>query len=184
MKLWIGAGLLAASAVAAPVAESAEPTSWVHVRVEDGEDGGRVSVNLPLNVVRAALRLAPDHVVKEGRVRLDHHGDHDVKVADLRELWQGLSAAGDAELVKVEDGDETVRVERAGDRVLVHVDGHGETVRVDVPSQLVDALLSGEGEELNLDAALEHLETLRGDIVQVDGDDATVRIWVDEGGEG
>jgi len=183
MKHLTGAGLLVASALVTPVAWSAEPTSWVHVRVEDGDDGGRVSVNLPLNVVRTALKLAPEHVVREGRIRLDHHGDHDVRVTDLRELWRGLREAGDAELVKVEDGDETVRVERAGERVLVHVDGHGESVRVDVPTRLVDALLSGEGEELNLDAALEHLETLRGDIVHVDGGDARVRIWVDDGAE-
>jgi hypothetical protein len=45
---------------------------------------------------------------------------------------------------------------------------------------VVDALFSGEGKELNLKGAISALKSLRGDVVRVDGDDAKVRIWIDE----
>lgn len=154
---------------------------WIHVEVmEDGEEGAKVKVNLPLSMARIALEMAPEDVFAEGRMQID---DHDFTIDDLRELWKELRESGDAEFVTVEDGDETVRVFRKGDRIFVQTDEDGEgdeTVRIEVPVALVDALLSGRGDDFNYDAALAALEDMdETDIVLVrDGDDV-VRVWID-----
>jgi hypothetical protein len=170
----LGLGLLAASA-------QAEGVAWLHVRVDEPRRESKVNVNLPLSVVEAALKAAPEKVVSDGRIHLGRHG-HDLSLADLRRLWKELRATGDAELVSVEDDDESVHVARAGSLVQIRVEkpGHGEQVHVDLPVTLVDALLSGEGEELDLDAALVEVRKLRGDIVRVKDDDSQVRVWIDE----
>ena len=156
--------------------------AWVHVRVEEPARQSKVSVNLPVSVVEAALQAAPDKVVSEGRIHLGRDGN-EVSVADLRRAWKELKASGDAEFAAVEDKDEKVRVARAGSLVLVHVEKPAgrEAVRVEVPIDVVDALLSGEGAELNIRAAFAQLQKRRGDIVRVNDENSTVRIWIDEG---
>jgi hypothetical protein len=159
--------------------------AWLHVRVEEGEKQAKVSVNLPVSVVDAALQAAPETITADGHIRLGpHHGHHDdLSVTDMRKAWSELKAAGDGEFVTVEEDDQTVKISRAGDLVLVHVDkpsGRDE-VRVEVPVDVVDALFSGQGEELNVKAAFAQLQKRRGDIVRVHDDKSTVRIWIDEG---
>jgi hypothetical protein len=158
--------------------------AWLHVRVEEGEKQAKVSVNLPVSVVDAALQAAPETIAADGHIRLGgHHHHDDLSVTDMRKAWAELKAAGDGEFVTVEEEDQTVKISRSGDLVLVHVDkpnGHDE-VRVEVPVDVVDALFSGQGEELNVRAAFAQLQNRRGDIVRVRDDKATVRIWIDEG---
>lgn len=160
----------------------AETVPWLHVRVEEPRREAKVSVNLPLSVVEAALKAAPERIVSDGRIRLGGHR-HDLSLSDLRRLWTELRATGDAELVSVEDRDETVRIARAGSLVQIRVEkpGRKEQVQVDLPVTLVDALLSGEGDSVDLKAALAEVRRLRGDIVRVKDDDSQVRIWIDEG---
>src|SRR5262245_53557570 len=62
---------------------------WVHVRVEEARRQAKVSVNLPISVVEAALQAAPEKVIADGRIHLGHHGD-DLSVADLRRAWSEL----------------------------------------------------------------------------------------------
>jgi hypothetical protein len=157
-------------------------SAWLHIRVEEPAKSGKVSVNLPLTVVEAALQAAPERVVTDGRLHLGHHREHDVSVAQLRKAWNELRATGDAEFVNVEERDETVRIARAGDLVLVHVDKAGtrDAVRVEVPVDVVDALFAGEGDELNVRSALTRLQARRGDIVRVNDENSTVRIWIDD----
>lgn len=180
-------GLAAVSAVmlaATGQAAAQGAGAWVHVRVEEPARKSKVSVNLPVSVVEAALQAAPETVVSKGRIRLGrHHGGSDLSVADLRRAWNELKATGDAEFASVEDEDETVKVSRAGNLVLVHVEKPAgrEAVRVEVPIEVVDALLSGQGEELNIRAAFAELQKRRGDIVRVRDENSTVRIWIDEG---
>jgi len=181
---------LAAAAVVIPALMMAHPaptaaqgpSAWVHVRVEERANQSKVSVNLPVSVVEAALQAAPENVMAQGRIHLGHRGN-DLSVADLRRAWNELKNTGDAEFVSVEDGDETVRVARAGSLVLVHIEKPGghEAVRVEVPVEVVDALFSGQSEELNVRAAFAKLQNRRGDIVRVHDENATVRIWIDEG---
>ena len=161
-----------------------EGSPWIHIRVTE-HDGSqaKVSVNLPLSVVQVALDVAPEKIINNGRIQIDHHGHHDLSVIDLRRMWKELRDSGDAEFVTVEEADERVVVTREGDYFKVDVtdnDDDNETVHVKVPITVVDALLEGEGEELNLRDALEELKDQRGDIVTVEGGDADVRIWIDE----
>lgn len=179
--LGLGASLSAVM-LAQPGPSAAQGGAWLHVRVDERARPSKVSVNLPVSVVEAALRAAPDRVISEGRLHLGHEGKG-VSVADLRRAWQELRATGDAEYATVEEEDQKVRVARAGNLVLVHVEKPAgrEAVRVEVPIEVVDALLSGEGEELNVRAAFAQLQKRRGDIVRINDEHSTVRIWIDEG---
>jgi len=181
-KATIGAGLLALALVPGSRLAAQTPTPWLHVRVEEPAKGSRVHVNLPLNVVEVALKAAPDAIASEGRIHLGREGKG-MKVADFRRMWTELKAVGDTDLVTVEEKDENVKVARKGGLVEVRVERKGkEEVKVEVPVEVVDALLSGEGDELNVKAALEQLRTRRGDIVRVNDESNTVRVWIDEQG--
>jgi len=177
----VGGGLAVLVLVGAVQASGQAAAPWLHVRVEEPRRQSKVSVNLPLSVVEIALRAAPDKTVPLGHFNLDHHR-HDLKVADLRRMWAELKMTGDAELVNVEDGDERVRIAREGNLVLIRVEkpAGSDAVRVEVPTQVVDALLSGDGNELNVKAALVELQKRRGDIVRVNDNGQSVRIWIDE----
>jgi hypothetical protein len=175
-------GALGAILLLGAVAPLAAQTPWIHVEVDEaGADETRVRLNLPLSLVQVALDAAPDKIVKEGHLHLGDT-DHDVDVEDLRRAWRELRDAGDAELLSVEEKDETVSIRRAGDRVLIDVDDRkdGDKVTIQLPVSVVDALLSGEGEELNVKDAVSELRALRGDIVRVDDGESKVRIWIDE----
>jgi hypothetical protein len=180
---WIGlaagASLLVLGAARPGAAEGAG--AWVHVRVEEPGRQSKVAVNLPVSVVEAALRAAPDTVVSRGRVKLGHHG-RDVSVADLRRMWSELKSSGDAEFATVEEEGQKVRIARAGDLVLIHIQKppDRDAVRVEIPIDVVDALLSGDGEELNVRGAFALLQKRRGDIVRVNDAQSTVRVWIDE----
>lgn len=177
--LAVGAGLLGLMAGSGAWADSNTP--WLHVRVEEPRREAKVSVNLPLPVVEAALKAAPEKIASGGRVHLGQ--GHGMSVSELRRLWKELRATGDAELVSVEEKDGTVRIARAGNLVQIRVakPGGRQQVHVDLPVDLVDALLSGEGETVDLTAALSEVRKLRGDIVRINDDDSSVRIWIDEG---
>lgn len=178
-------GLLAVTALAAPVgsrvwAQTRVP--WIHVRVEEPRNDSKVSVNLPLSVAQAALNLAPEKVLSDGRMHLGHAGKG-LSATDMRRMWGELRASGDAEIVSVEDKNETVKIARLGDRIRIRVESpeRNESVSIEMPVGAVDALLSGEGESLNLRAAFGELQKLRGEVVKVDDKDTKVRIWIDEG---
>jgi len=177
------AGPLAAAALTA----SASPlwaqtrTPWIHVRVEEPKRDSKVSVNVPLTVAEAALALAPRNVVADGKIKIGGAGRH-LSVTDLRRLWKELRTTGDAELVSVEDEDQTVKITRVGEHVRVRVDSPSrtETVDIEVPVTALDALFSGEGESLDLRAALAVMQKHRGEVIKVNDGDSKVRIWIDE----
>jgi len=154
---------------------------WLHVRVNGGDNQESVALNLPLSVVQAVLRAAPEHLVEDGRIRI-RGNDSGLRIADLRTIWVELSAAGDADFVTMQDDDKTIRVGRRGDQIQVRVadPDDGEELTIDVPARLVDALLSGDGDELNIEAAVDVLQGIRGDVVNIRGDDDRVRVWVDD----
>jgi hypothetical protein len=177
-------GLFAALALlAGPAAPAQDAAPWLHVHVTgDGGHRSNVKLNLPLSLVEIALDAAPETVVSHGRIHL-HSGKSDLSVADLQRLWRELRRTGEAELVTVEDEGGTVTIAQRGDRIEVRVhdpSAEREHVRVDVPAAVVDALLSGEGEELNLRDAFRELRKIRGDVVEVEGRDGSVRVWIDE----
>lgn len=156
------------------------PSGFLHVRVDEGKKGAKVSVNVPLSVVAAVLEAAPETLESDGRVKLGH-GGHDMSLTDLRKMWRELKNAGDTDFVTVEEENgENVKVVRRGELVEVHVSKAGkEAVNVQVPVSLVDVLLAGEGERLNVKAALLELQKRQGDIVRVQDENSNVRIWID-----
>lgn len=173
----------ASPAHAQPAPETTGETSWVHVRVDEA-DGARVNVNLPVSLVEVALEVAGKEAFDRDDLRLDPDGD--VTLEDLRRLWGELRDVGDAEIVEVRDGDEHVRVFRRGGTVHVQVDEGGrETVRVQMPASIVDALLGTEGDELDLEAAVRELaRTGNQEVVRVDDEGTSVRVWVDRDNRG
>ena len=180
--------ILAAPVLAVPVRSqpASSETAWLHVRVEEGAKK-KVNVNLPLAVVEAVLEAAPETIGAKGRLRLGEDGltlggHRHLTVADMKRIWAELKAAGDTEIVTVEDDDETVSVARKGDLVQVRVQRQDrrEGVHVDVPVAVVDALLSADGEGLDVRAGIAEMKKLRGDLVRVHDEQATVRVWIDE----
>lgn len=177
--IWVASlaiGLLAGGAV-----QAQEQAPWLHIRVtEEGENGSKVNVNLPLSLVQVALDIAEAEIMREGHAHFRHS---DVTVADLRRMWDELRAAGDAEFISVEEDDQSITVSRRGDKVLVEIEDLEEGTekgRIEVPVSVVDALLEGEGETLNLRAALDELvRAQQGEIVMIDNDDTYVRIWIE-----
>jgi hypothetical protein len=151
------------------------------VRVEEPNRQSKVAVNLPVAAVEAALAMAPETILADGRLKLGHRHS-DVSVADLRKMWHELQNAGDMEFATVEEEDQTVRVARAGALVLVHVDklDGAESVRVEVPVEVVDALFAAPGDTLDLRGAFAQLQKRRGDIVRVKDKGSNVRVWIDE----
>jgi hypothetical protein len=164
----------------ATVSAQGQGTAWLHVRVEESR-GSKVSVNLPLGVVEAALKAAPETVMTGDKLHLGLK-DKSLKISDIRKMWLELKRSGDVDLVTVQDGEETVNVAKKGELLLVQVrrTDKKEDVHVEIPADVVDALFEGDGDTLNVRAALLKLQARRGDIVRVNDKDNMVRVWIDE----
>jgi hypothetical protein len=158
-----------------------QQTHWLHVAVEDGSD--RVRVNVPMNVVSAALPLIEDEHMSGGKVRID---DFDMDPEDIVAFLRAVRDAEDGEYVNVEDRHDRVKVSKQGEYlwVRVHEDWDEadaeETVVVKMPIEVLSALVSGEDDELDVMAALDVLSRYEGeDLVTVNDEGTSVRIWVD-----
>jgi len=166
---------------------------WMHVKViENGEDGDRVRVNIPLSLAEKVLPTINADKLHNGQIKID--GQTTDKV-DLRALLAAVRDAQDNEYVTVESRHENVRVAKSGGFLLIKVhesqDGaaqppqkgekkHDSTVDIKVPFPVVNALLSGEKDELNLVAAIHALGEYQNiDLVTVNDAESTVHIWVD-----
>jgi hypothetical protein len=156
---------------------------WLHVHVSGADAEEQVRVNVPLKLVSTLLQSVHTDELQNGKIRIDEQDFDDI---DLRAMLEAVRDAEDAEFIRVRDPESDVRVAKEGDRLLVRVEPRGEgedRVRVQVPMALVEALLLDveSGGELNVAAAIEMLGTLQGeDLVMVESDDETVRIWIDD----
>jgi hypothetical protein len=162
-------------------AAEAKDGLWLHIKVHDGSDGSRVNVSLPLSLVELAAPALPTEARTAARLRI---GDQDLSVADLRRVWQQVKSAPDATFIAVDDATSHVRVaRRAGFLVIRAVDDgrqHGDRVEMRIPATVVDALLAGSGQQLDLAGAVAALARAgEGELVTVNGDNDTVRLWVD-----
>ena len=173
----ISAGLTAAQATAADL--------WIHIDVHGDRKGEQASINLPLSMVHNLSGMIPDEARKSRHFRVK---DRDYDVADLRRAWRELRNGPDATYLTVNDADSKVRIAKRGDYLELRATdrGHkGETVEARIPLPVFAALLSGSGDELNLHAALEELARFgEGELLTVNCEDETVRIWVDLESEG
>lgn len=156
---------------------------WLHIKIHDAGEDSHVNVNLPLSLVQRTAALIPSNARSSGRIRVN---DSDVDIAELRQIWNEVRNSPDATYVTVEERDSRVRVAKRGEYLhIVGVDRHGrrgggENVEVKIPVEVVSALLSGRGDEMNVSAAIQALARRgEGELVTVNGDDETVRIWVD-----
>ncbi|HEX4964376.1 MAG TPA: hypothetical protein VF173_26400 [Thermoanaerobaculia bacterium] len=151
---------------------------WLHVDV-NGKDG-QVDVNLPLSMVRsmAPMLTEKEHGAKRIRVK-----DKDLSISDLRKAWREIENGPDANYVTVRDKDSDVHIGKQGHYLrLKTVDRgpKGEDIDAKIPLEVVAALFSGDGEQLDFGAALEALASRgEGELMTVNGNDETVRIWVD-----
>ena len=179
----MGIALLLMSAAAA----EAKTDLWLHIKVHDGHDDSRVSVNLPLSVVEAAAPLIPEEARTAESLRVD---GRDVSVQDLRRIWREVQRQPDATYVTIEETHGKVRVARSGGYLLIQEaerersEGgsgrHGKTVEARIPAAVVDALLRGSGDRFDLAGAIAALaRNGEGELVTVNGDHETVRMWVD-----
>jgi hypothetical protein len=176
-------GRLAAAALfalCAAAGTAAADDLWLHVAVDEGPEGARVRVNLPLAMAETALGMIPEEELRGGKVRFE---DSELTVGELRQLWNELQTAPDATFVEVEETDQRVQVSKSGGYMLVKAFEGGEKnqqVDVRIPAAVVDALLSGDGEELDIAAAVRALASHgAGELVTVTDDETKVRVWVD-----
>lgn len=181
------AGLvLLAAAFASPVSAQAQSEKWLHVRVNEGEDGETVRVNVPLSLAEAILPSIKVKHFEGGKVRLEEHMRAHIEDVDIRAILEAVKKAQDGEFVTVESKKDNVRVAKKAGYLLVEVremdkDGkQREKVDVKMPMTVVDALLSGGKDELDILAAVRALAQ-HGDteLVTVQDNKTTVRIWVD-----
>lgn len=177
----LAAWALALAAVAVGVvaprdaeARSAKKARTLHVEVNE-TGGDQVSISVPIGFAKAALTIA-------GQVDMEMENE-DVSVEEIREAWTSLRESGEAAIVDVKDGKDTVRITNERGMVLVDVTEGGERaskVKITIPEEAVDALLSGSGNKLDLGAALGALQnTHTGDIVNIEDGSDRVRIWID-----
>ena len=141
---------------------------------------------IPVTAIRAAwsqLRDVGDVEIaniQDGRqsVRVAREGD--TIVVDVSGTDDGdAEHEGDADEAEQEDHADEEGAGHDGDRRGRGRDFVGE-VQVRVPVSVVDALLSGAGETLDLRAAIQELSSLRGEMVQVNHPEGSIRVWIDE----
>ena len=158
--------------------------SWLHIRVEErGRGGENISVNIPLALVEALIPAIETEEFNRGRI---HIGDADLDGIDLHEILLAVRDAPDADYVKIQGDGEEVRVSKERGFLIVNVDeDRGDRVRVRLPLDVVDALVGEGSEELDLVAALDVLARHhKGDLVSVESDDESIRIWIDNSDSG
>ncbi len=181
------AGLvMLAAALAAPVSAQAQTEKWLHIRVNEGEDGETVRVNLPLALAEAILPSIKVKHFEGGKVRLEEHMRAHIEDVDIRAILEAVKSAQDGEFVTVQSKKDNVRVAKKAGYLLVEVremdkDGEEhEKVDVKMPMTVVEALLSGGKDELDILAAIRALAQ-HGDteLVTVQDKKTTVRVWVD-----
>jgi hypothetical protein len=171
--------LIAVALVIAAPAAAEQPMRWLNVHVQEASEGANVQVHLPMQTVLAMMRAIDIEEFDQGRVHLD------VDDADID--WQALLAAvreaPDGEFVTATSDDADVVVRKIDGMLTVDVDekgGDNARVRVRVPAQLLDAFTVDENNMLDIAAMIERLADLPGgDLVQVEADDATVRVWIE-----
>ena len=163
-----GATVLAAGAGLASM-------DYVVVDVKPDRDAPRIIVPIPLLAAEAALSFLPD---RDLRVDMGPAAERMLPVA--RELAAELRAMPDAELVTVEDGDETVRVAKRGDRLEIRVrNGSREQININVPIECLEqALGSIASGRLALRRVVSALHRADGNIVEIVDGAEHVRVYL------
>lgn len=183
-KKILAAAMVAGALAAVPafaVKKSVEPEElWLHVQVHAAEGGERTSINLPLSLVQGFIALVPDTGGGSAKIRVN---DREVSVPELRAMWRGLRDKRDTPWVTTDSRDGKVRIAKRGGYLHIQAEERTagrEEAEIRIPATVVDALLSGNDDELELGAAISALARHgEGELVAVNSENETVRIWVD-----
>jgi len=171
--------IAAAALLAAAPLGAADPDRWLNVNVLDKSDGTKVEVHLPIQLVVAVLSSVDAENFHGGKVQLDIE-DADI---DWPQLLAAVKDAPDGEFVKVDAPDAKVQVSKRAGTLYVNVVETAEdhaTVNVTLPMSMIDALRFDDANQIDVAALLTGLDQLpNGDLVTVEADDATVRVWVE-----
>jgi len=156
-----------------------DQTRWLNVHVTEKGDGTNVQVHLPLQLVVAVLNSIDVENFHGGKVHLDID-DADI---DWPQLMAAVKESPDGEFVKVDSPDAQVQVSKRDGMLYVNVIETAEehaTVNVTLPMAMIDALQIDEENRIDMAALLTSLDQLpNGDLVTVEADDASVRVWVE-----
>lgn len=163
-------------------ADAAAGGRWIHVRVQDlrgGDDS--ISVNVPLSMIGSFLpEIDIDDFTnsEDGWIGLDR-GSAGVS---LREILDAVRDAPDGEFLRIRSRDENVRVVKENGFLRIDVDEpDGDRVRIRLPIEVVEAMLASDEDRIDLEAALDALADFDGeDLITVESDDSTIRIWIDD----
>jgi hypothetical protein len=131
-----------------------------------------VPVPLVAAEIAAAFIPTPD-------LRMKMDGEALAQLGNARKVVQALRDAPDGELVRVEEGDDTVVVAKEGDTLRVHVTGRKEKVDVNVPLAAALDIIRPDG-RIDPSAAVRGLRYARfSTLVEVqDGDDhVKISVW-------
>jgi hypothetical protein len=168
---------LAAVPAAALTAAVAPGVLVVDVR-EAGPQGHHLVLPVPLAVARAAGSFVPQERLEMNLA--EHAGEHAEKLAVAREVIEALAEAADGELVRVEERDQTVVVEKRGDALHVLVDSDGDHVDVNVPLEMALRALPHAGRISPSDLLASLSEARFSTLVEVrsrDGEHVKVSLW-------
>ncbi len=151
--------------------------TWVLVDIDERQpDGMHLFIPAPLALADLAVRLAPHDALEPVDIDLEPEYVQLAKAA-----IEELGRAGDFEMVRVEERDETVVVRIENGMVHVAVDNPNEQVRVRAPLRSIaaalDAVQDGKIRPVSLLPALDDLPS--GRLVEVhDRDtDVTISVW-------
>jgi ribonuclease HI len=174
--------LLAILFAASVMFAATTPQRYLHVRVHGIKSNELVSVNVPLSLAEMVIPAINHGKLRNGKIQVHGFNSEDV---NLKQILEALKAAPEGEFVTVQETDSHVRVAKEHGQLVVHVADKNkkgnENVDVTIPWAVAQALASDTGnDELNVEAAIKALENA-GDVtlVAVNGDDETVRIWID-----
>ncbi|HYG63603.1 MAG TPA: hypothetical protein VEL74_13560 [Thermoanaerobaculia bacterium] len=183
-KKILAAALVAGALAAVPafaVKKTVEPEElWLHVKVHAAEGDERTTINLPLSLVQGFIALVPDTARGSAKIRVN---DREVSVPELRTMWRGLRHKADTTWMTTDSRDGKMRIAKRGGYLYIQAEdrtGGNEQAEIRIPATVVDALLSGKDDELELGAAISALARHgEGELVAVNSENETVRIWVD-----
>jgi hypothetical protein len=150
---------------------------YVIVRVEArGPDGTSIWVPIPIELAQAALWFVPDidQQVKVDVSEIEQFG------GVVEALLKELEDVEEAELVRVNDGDQTVLIHKKGDYLEVSVSTSREKVQVRLAMRTLQGVLASFDEgRFDVSAALGAFKHSSGPMVHVDepGAEVTLAIW-------
>jgi hypothetical protein len=138
---------------------------------EEGPEGIRLKIPVPIDAAQLALRFVPDKIT---RVRIPEFSEY-LHIAEI--LAAELENMEDAELVRVLDRSEQVTVAKVGNNLVVEATGPGESVRVRFPIATLGAVLgSYDGECFHAARILSAVKSTPGGLVHFRDNSTEVRV--------